>query len=364
MQESSERISALMRQLSENSKRIKLKEQLALRITSGEFQFGDKFPGLHQICNEYDVSYVTANKAMKILVKEGYLLAKNGIGYFVCYVQPDIIPPRKVVNFITGLDSRSSVWHVIMDGKALFERAGWQVKLLTIPNGDLTSCVSEINSPDAFSVLFFTKLNWEIFTATFQHVAQRVIVIGHLSGNSDITSIISDEYETIRRCIAYFRGHGHTRTGLISFSPRKELDMLRIAAWRSLMLSNGADASDLNQMCFIFEEAQMRDQETILKSYSEWIRKNKNRIDSIIDPFSPELLAEACLNNGIRVPEEISIIRIARESQAESSFSIPTLHNNLYKHFEFAFSVIEERFHTGKKTPGAWIFCPPGEIIP
>lgn len=117
---------------------------------------------------------------MKMLVKEGYLLAKNGIGYFVCYVQADIIPPRKVVNFITGINEQFPAWTIIKQGIELFENSGWQVKLLSIPNGDLSSCVSKINSPEAFSLLFFTKLNWENFSATFKHVSQRV----------DITSII------------------------------------------------------------------------------------------------------------------------------------------------------------------------------
>ena len=144
-----------MKNVSENSKRARLKEQLARRITNGEFSFGDRFPGLHQLCREYDVSYVTVNKAMKLLVKEGYLQAKNGIGYFVCYVPSDIIPPRKVVNFITGLNKHSSDWDIAMKGKKLFESAGWNVKMLTVPLGDLSSCVPEINSPDAYSVVFF-----------------------------------------------------------------------------------------------------------------------------------------------------------------------------------------------------------------
>ena len=352
-----------MRDVSENSKRVKLKEQLAARITSGEFQFGERFPGLHQLCSEYKVSYVTVNKAMKILVKEGYLQAKNGIGYFVCYVQSDIIPPRKVVNFITGLTKRSADWDIAMRGKELFEKAGWKVKLLSVPNGDISSCVPEINSPDAYSVLFFTKLNWENFTATFRHVTQRVIVLGHLSGNADITSIISDEYETVRRCIEYFRERKHTKTALITTAPTKELDMLRIAAWRTLMLSHGAAPANLNKNCLVLENSlDINDTET-KAVYSEWIRNNKENIDSIIDPFAPKLLADACRENGLRVPEDVSIISIARSKPSFSGEQIPTLPNNLYKHFEFAFSIIEERFRTRQKAPGAWIFCPPGNII-
>ena len=352
-----------MKNVSENSKRARLKEQLARRITNGEFSFGDRFPGLHQLCREYDVSYVTVNKAMKLLVKEGYLQAKNGIGYFVCYVPSDIIPPRKVVNFITGLNKHSSDWDIAMKGKKLFESAGWNVKMLTVPLGDLSSCVPEINSPDAYSVVFFTKLNWENFTATFRHVTQRVIVLGHLSGNADITSIISDEYETVRRCIEYFRERNHTKTALVSTSPTKELDMLRIAAWRNLMLSNGTDLQHLNRICFVPENYLELKNDEIKKAYSEWIRNNKENIDSIIDPFAPGLLAEACRENGLRVPEDVAIISIARSKPYFSKEKIPTLHNNLYKHFEFAFSVIEDRFYTRRKAPGAWIFCPPGDFI-
>ena len=69
-----------------NIKCMKLKNLLASRITSGEFKFGERFLGLHQLCEEYGISYVTVNKTMKMLVKEGYLQARNGVGYFVCYV--------------------------------------------------------------------------------------------------------------------------------------------------------------------------------------------------------------------------------------------------------------------------------------
>ena len=351
-----------MQNISGNSKRVKLKEKLSARIISGEFSYGDKFPGLHQLCKEYDVSYVTANKAMKLLVKEGYIQAKNGVGYFVCYVQSDIIPPRKVVNFITGLNENSQDWSTVLQGKELFESAGWNVKLLTIPDGDLSSCVSDINSPDAYSVLFFTKLNWENFTATFRHVAQRVVVLGHLSGNADITSIISDEYETVRRCIEHFRQQKHFRTALVSMSPRKELDMLRIAAWRSLMIANGADLVDLDHYCITFDQSQPQDESTILKTYSDWVRKNKGNFDSVIDPFSPQSMEKACNENGLRVPEDVAIIRIAR-SKTACTDNIPTLDNNLFKHFQFALNILEERFKTGKKAPGAWIFCPPGDFL-
>ena len=106
----------------------------------------------------------------------------------------------------------------------------------------------------------------------------------------------------------------------------------------------------------------MENSETVKNAYSNWIKEHKGTFDAVIDSLSPDLLAQSCVENGLKVPEDIAIIRIARGSKIASSFAIPTLHNNLYKHFEFAFSIIEELYHTGLKAPGA--FCLPGEIIP
>ena len=129
------------------------------------------------------------------------------------------------------------------------------------------------------------------------------------------------------------------------------------------MESHGANIADLDRLCFVPVLPSEYTKETVVKAYSEWIRKTGNHIDSVIDPFSPDFLAEACEENGLKVPEDISIIRIARSSKCESKFNIPTLENNLLKHFHYALSTLEERFKTGKKAPGAWIFCPPGNFL-
>ena len=345
-----------------NIKRVKLKELLAARITCGEFSYGDRFPGLHQLCQQYNTSYVTVSRAMKLLEKEGYVQAQNGVGYFVCYVSPDIVTTRKVVNFITGLTDADSKWQIIEQGKELFENAGWEVKLLTIPGGDLSSCVPQINSPDAYSVLFFTRINWENFTATFGHVARRVVVIGQLSGNADVCSIISDEYETIRRCIEYFRSRKRFKTAIINAVTGKELDMLRTAAWRSIMTSHGCTLDLLNDLCCNIEDEFLNDDRNLIRQkYTSWLRINKKKIDSVIISWSPDCFLEACQDTAVKVPEDIAVLAIARSSKVGNS-DIPILDHNLFGHFQCALEILEERFKTGRKTPAAWHFIPPGKI--
>jgi GntR family transcriptional regulator len=60
-----------------------LNQALRDLIRSGEFKVGDRFPTERQICEQFDVSRATANKALSNLVAEGVLEFKKGIGTFV-----------------------------------------------------------------------------------------------------------------------------------------------------------------------------------------------------------------------------------------------------------------------------------------
>lgn len=74
----------------ERLNRSPLYEQLKLLllelIGSDEFNRGEKFPSERQICSRFDVSRVTANKAVSELVREGILEYRKGIGHFILQV--------------------------------------------------------------------------------------------------------------------------------------------------------------------------------------------------------------------------------------------------------------------------------------
>ena len=344
-----------------NTKRVQLKETLLERIVSGEFSYGNRFPGLHQLCQQYKASYVTVSRAMKLLEKEGYLQAQNGVGYFVSYIHPDIVSSRKIVNFITALSPNTRQWHLMEDGKKLFEEAGWEVNCYSTLEPSFSFQL--LNSPDAYNVLFSARVNWSNFTANLSHVAQRVVVIGQLSGNPDITSIISDEYETVRRAIEYFRNRKRFKTAIVCASPERELDMLRTAAWRSIMQSCGYSLDVLDHLCCTIDgNSSVNDETHFRQTYAKWLRINKKYIDSIIISFSPLCFLNACQDTAVQVPDDIAVLAIARSSKPDNT-SIPFLDHNLSGHFKCALEILEERFKTGRKAPGAWHFVPPGELF-
>ena len=140
--------------------------------------------------------------------------------------------------------------------------------------------------------------------------------------------------------------------------------MLRIAAWRSIMIADGTPRRELDQLCFAFDPNNIpKDDQAIKEAFKSWLLKIKGKIDSVIVPYAPTTFAEVCKESGLKIPEDISIIAISGCSPASSNPPIPIIDNDLPKHFEYAFNILEDRFKTGNNSPGAWNFCPPGKLI-
>jgi GntR family transcriptional regulator len=60
-----------------------LNRLLRQKISSDEYQVGDKFLTERMICEQYDVSRATANKSLSSLVSEGLLEFRKGVGTFI-----------------------------------------------------------------------------------------------------------------------------------------------------------------------------------------------------------------------------------------------------------------------------------------
>lgn len=61
----------------------KLKETLIAAIASGELQPGDKLPSHHELCERYNMSYMTMRRAITELTNEGVMTAVHGKGIYV-----------------------------------------------------------------------------------------------------------------------------------------------------------------------------------------------------------------------------------------------------------------------------------------
>ena len=60
-----------------------LAKELRVEIQKGDFEEGDQFYAERELCRKFDVSRITANKAISILITEGYLEHRKGKGTFI-----------------------------------------------------------------------------------------------------------------------------------------------------------------------------------------------------------------------------------------------------------------------------------------
>ncbi len=63
---------------------VQVASVLRMRIVSGLWSAGDKIPTLEELEREFEVARVTVRQAVDILREEGLLLARQGLGTFVC----------------------------------------------------------------------------------------------------------------------------------------------------------------------------------------------------------------------------------------------------------------------------------------
>ncbi|MFA3790205.1 histidine utilization repressor [Aliiglaciecola sp. SL4] len=67
---------------------IKIKSHLLARIEDGSMQHGDKVPSENKLAEQFNVSRMTARRALTDLVNEGILLRSQGLGTFVSDQRP------------------------------------------------------------------------------------------------------------------------------------------------------------------------------------------------------------------------------------------------------------------------------------
>lgn len=70
---------------------LEIKAAMETGIENGKYKVGERLPSEYELAKDFGVSRVTLRSAIKLLVKEGKLLVKHGIGTFVVNQLP-LIP--------------------------------------------------------------------------------------------------------------------------------------------------------------------------------------------------------------------------------------------------------------------------------
>lgn len=105
---------------------VRIAEGINDAILSGELKEGDQVPSTTTISTNYDVNIATVNKGFNLLVSEGILFKKRGVGMFVAEgAQEKLIAARRAVfkeRYIIGaMEEARRLKYTIDDLQAMVE---------------------------------------------------------------------------------------------------------------------------------------------------------------------------------------------------------------------------------------------------
>ena len=81
---------------------INLYKNLRDDILTGKFSYGTRLPSKRTLSSNYDVSLVTVEHALDLLIDEGYIMPKERSGYFVVYKESDGFAASEKAEYINS----------------------------------------------------------------------------------------------------------------------------------------------------------------------------------------------------------------------------------------------------------------------
>ena len=81
----------------------KVEKALKAKLLSGDYQVGDKLPTEHELLNMFKVTRYSLRQALKKMRAEGYIVSRQGSGFYVGDPSQPIVPPssQKLIGVLT-----------------------------------------------------------------------------------------------------------------------------------------------------------------------------------------------------------------------------------------------------------------------
>jgi GntR family transcriptional regulator of arabinose operon len=204
------------------SKYQQIQEWIRESIESGRFRPGDKLPSESELCRQFDVSRNSVRQAIKILINQGWLESKKGIGTFcllktrqlthdiglICYYSGSYIFPR----ISTGCDqiAHRNGFHILLKQSEFDYEKERQILIELQKRGVDGIIISPYYSGNGLS-------NQDLLLA-MEKSGTPVVLIDNYFPDSSFTRIAMDDRAGGRLVAQHLWEKGHRRIGILTDS--------------------------------------------------------------------------------------------------------------------------------------------------
>lgn len=293
----------------------KIAETLRNEIKNGNFKPGDQLPTEEELCRLYNVSRGTIQKALNLLVSEGIISRRRGIGSFVRENSSKIsgksigliLPYMKYMgsDLLLGIENaiRKYGYHL------LFFSSDANVEL------EIEIIDRLINSDISGIILYTLQGEYEDRGIKALLNSQKpFVLIDRYLPHLDTSWVVSDNYTGGYTMTEYLIRKGHSKIGFLIYS--EEYYEVTSVRDRRLGYLNAMERYELSPIVIeSYPPMPPKDELELKKSFNELVdrvleevkKENLTALFGINDMTSVRVM-KVLLDLGYRVPEDISIV--------------------------------------------------------
>lgn len=310
--------------------------QVKARILAGKLQPGEALPSERDLIATLQIARTTLRRAFGRLETEGFVQRRRGVGSFVADSKHWLKKSESLRLGIVVWDTTLTKRHKEMFGHLCSEAAthGLQVQTLHGENATTGRKIEELAAEARIDGLILMPSGTRPRTEQLTDLAYPVVVMETHLAQPGVDHVLIDSFQGVYNGVQELIRLGHRQIGYVggllsAFSPKPgaSLPHFRLAqdsyerclAYRSAL--DDADIAFRQNLCFELPYA--------LDQTEEWVRqiRKSHATMTAVVAFSDSLavnILHACRANGLRVPEDLSVIGFGNSAPEAKSGELAT----------------------------------------
>ena len=299
-------------------------EDLLAKIHNNTFTYEDVFCTEKQLSEQYNVSRITAKRAITDLEQRGILYRKRGVGSFVARnalnnmnTSSKLAVDSKMVSFLLPFDiTKGNLFQTIEVVNNELSSNGYFMSLYI---SDVSSNKEKANiklllSQNISGLIYYPmrdNINLGLLNE-FVFAGIPVVVIDKITDCPYIHNVVCDNYEGGRLLAEHLIGLGHRNIAFFTTAPIEETSTVRnrFAGYLYQMQSSGIPLTPNHLIYFPHEIKDVDALSDELSPFQHTIRQMYNMgVTAIITENDrvAQFIYMACDKIGLRIPEDISL---------------------------------------------------------
>lgn len=299
-------------------------DDILARIHNNDFSYDAVFCTEKQLSEQYNVSRITAKRAITDLEQRGILYRKRGVGSFVAHNALSNISrsshpagDSKMVSFLLPFDTtKGNAFQTVEIVNTALNNNGY---FLSIYISNVSSTKEKANiklllSQNISGLVYYPmrdKINLNLLNE-FVYMGIPVIIIDKSTDCPYIHNVVSDNFEGGRLLTEHLLQKGHRNIAFYTTAPIEETSSVRnrFAGYLHQLQVSGITP---NLRHFVYHPYDITEEDALSKtgsSFQESIRQMYNMgVTAIIaeNDRVAQLIHMACTQIGLRIPEDMSL---------------------------------------------------------